>query len=84
MVVTLGRQYIQHSTINYCYTLFMTVGTTVQYSSTAINYINISVFSVLLVAVNCIHNLKDTGKLKKRPTEFLSRNKVSWFRAATS
>ena len=80
MVVTLARQYIQHSTINYCYTLFMTV----VYNSTAINYINISVFSVLLVAVNCIHNLKDTGKLKKRPTEFLSRNKVSWFRAATS
>ena len=39
-------------------------------------------FSVLLVAVHCIHNLKDTGKLKKRPTEFLSRNKVSWFRAS--
>ena len=39
-------------------------------------------FSVLLVAVHCIHNLKDTGKLKKRPTEFLSRNKVSWSRRA--
>ena len=52
--------------------------------STAIYYINISVFSVLLVGVNCINYLKDAGKLKKRPTEFLRRNKVSWFRAVTS
>ena len=46
----IGSTVYTAQSINYCYTLFMTVVYTVQYSSTAINYINISVFSVLLLS----------------------------------